>query len=49
MRPEEVTLLKQWIARSDDDLKLAQLALESAPPVAWGAAFHAQQAVEKLL
>jgi HEPN domain-containing protein len=49
MRPEEAALLRQWVARSDDDLRMAQLALNSIPPVAWGAAFHAQQAVEKLL
>lgn len=48
MSPED-ELLGEWLARADDDLRLAELALEDTPPVCWGAAFHAQQAAEKLL
>ena len=47
--PPEDELVAQWLARADDDLRLAELALSASPPVCWGAAFHAQQAVEKLL
>lgn len=42
-------LIEQWLAKADDDLRMAKLALSDSPPVLWGAAFHAQQAVEKLL
>ena len=38
-----------WLARADDDLRLAMLGLTARPPVHWGVAFHAQQAAEKLL
>ena len=48
MQPQ-IELVIQWLRRADDDLKMAELALESHPPVCWGAAFHAQQATEKLL
>jgi HEPN domain-containing protein len=44
----EDELLAQWLARADDGLRLAELALSAGPPVPWGAAFHAQQAVEEL-
>ena len=47
--PPEDELVSQWLSRADDDLRLADLALGASPPVCWGAAFHAQQAVEKLL
>ncbi len=48
MQPQ-IELVVQWLRRADDDLKMAELALGSRPPVCWGAAFHAQQATEKLL
>ena len=48
MHPERELLL-EWLARADDDLRMAELALGDTPPVCWGAAFHAQQAAEKLL
>ena len=47
--PAEHELVLEWLARADDDLRLAELALNSSPPILWGAAFHAQQTVEKLL
>jgi len=47
--PPEDELLVQWLARADDDLRLAELALNASPPVCWSAAFHAQQGAEKLL
>ena len=43
--PPEDELVAQWLARADDDLRLAELALGADPPVCWGATFHAQQAV----
>ena len=48
MKPE-IELIAQWLAKADDDLHIAELALNSAEPVYWAAAFHAQQAAEKLL
>jgi len=48
MQPR-IELVAQWLRRADDDLRMAELALECHPPVCWGAAFHAQQAAEKLL
>lgn len=42
-------LILQWLSRAEDDLKVAELAFNDAEPVLWGAAFHAQQAVEKFL
>lgn len=47
--PPEDELVSEWVRRADDDLALADLALDASPPVPWGAAFHAQQAAEKLL
>jgi len=48
MAPES-DLVKEWLAKADDDLRLADLAISADPPVCWGAAFHAEQAAEKLL
>lgn len=48
MTPES-ELVKDWLSRADDDLRMAELAISASPPVCWGAAFHAQQAAEKLL
>jgi len=47
--PPEAELVAQWLARADDDLRMAELAMNDRPPVLWGAAFHSQQAAEKLL
>ena len=40
---------REWLARSDLDLRLAERALGIPPALAAGAAYHAQQAVEKAL
>ena len=48
MQPTD-ELIQQWLSKADDDLRLAELALGTDPPVCWGAAFHAEQAAEKLL
>ena len=42
-------LVLEWLGKADDDLRLGDMALAARPAVAWGAAFHAQQAAEKLL
>ena len=44
--PEE---LKCWVQKADRDRRMAELALAESPPITDGAAFHVQQAVEKLL
>jgi HEPN domain-containing protein len=48
MQPK-TELIAEWLAKADDDLRMAGLALDASPPVSWGAAFHAEQAAEKLL
>jgi HEPN domain-containing protein len=48
MQPRD-ELVSLWLDRADDDLRLAELAISANPPLGWGAAFHAQQAAEKLL
>ena len=45
---EEDKLVAQWLARAADDLEAAERAL-AKDPLCWVAAFHAQQAAEKLL
>ena len=47
--PPEIELVKEWPSKAHDDLRLAELAASAKPPVCWGAAFHAEQAAEKLL
>jgi len=42
-------LVRQWLRLAEGDMRLAELALSADPPISWGAAFHAQQAPEKLL
>lgn len=39
MQPK-TELIAQWLAKADDDLRMAGLALDAKPPVSWGAAFH---------
>lgn len=48
MRPEALREAHEWLVRADTDLRLGERALE-APPIASGAAYHAQQAAEKAL
>ena len=42
-------LVKQFLMRADDDLRVSELILKDSDPVFWGAAFHAQQCAEKAL
>jgi HEPN domain-containing protein len=46
--PGEDRLIAEWLAKAADDLEAAGRALRPEP-VCWVAAFHAQQAAEKLL
>jgi HEPN domain-containing protein len=44
-RWSEVT---RWLVFVDDDLRTAEILVKSSPPLLLGAAFHCQQAVEKM-
>jgi len=45
----EASEVKRWIEKAAHDARTSELALSESPPIADVAAFHAQQAVEKLL
>jgi HEPN domain-containing protein len=47
--PPEWTEVKEWLRKADHDRRMAEVALAQTPPITDGAAFHCQQAVEKLL
>jgi len=49
MQPTAVQDAREWLARSDEDLRVAQLLLAATPPHLGTAAYHAQQAAEKAL
>ncbi|MCL5107599.1 MAG: HEPN domain-containing protein, partial [Chloroflexi bacterium] len=40
---------REWLGRSQSDLRAAQIDLAAAPPLVEDALFHCQQAVEKAL
>jgi HEPN domain-containing protein len=40
---------KAWLATADDDLRAVRLCLDARPPVLGVAAYHCQQAAEKLI
>ncbi len=48
MPPEEEEV-KLWLAKADRDRRMAEAGLAQTPPITDGAAFHAQQVVEKTL
>ena len=48
MPPKTETVIR-WLSKARDDLRTAETMLDAKPPVCWVAAFHAQQAAEKLL
>ncbi len=48
MSPETAEV-KRWLEKADHDRRAAPLALAGEPPITDVAAFHCQQAVEKLL
>ena len=49
MQPSAIREAREWLERADLDLRLAERALQVPPPLAGGAAYHAQQAAEKAL
>jgi HEPN domain-containing protein len=49
MRPEALAEAREWLARANLDILLAERALSSPPELPGGAAYHAQQAAEKAL
>jgi HEPN domain-containing protein len=49
MRPEALREAREWLARADRDLQVADRALHVLPPLADAGAYHAQQAGEKSL
>lgn len=46
--PEQWELALEWLARADGDVRIAEVLLLETPDLVWGAAFHCQQALEKL-
>ncbi len=47
--PPEIAELRRWIEKADHDLQTAEVALGLSRPITDTAAFHCQQAAEKLL
>ena len=49
--PEEVKkeIVRQWLAKAEQDMKAAEALLFAEPPFLYPACFHAQQAAEKYL
>ena len=49
--PEEVksALVRQWLARAEEDMAAARVLLSQEKPILSASAFHAQQAAEKYL
>jgi HEPN domain-containing protein len=46
--PEQWEVALEWLRYADDDLRIAEVLLVNAPELPWGAAFHCQQALEKM-
>ncbi|MFQ5806078.1 MAG: HEPN domain-containing protein [Phycisphaerae bacterium] len=47
--PPDVASVRSWLAKADHERRRAEAALAQTPPITDTAAFHCQQAVEKLL
>ncbi|MBI5762069.1 MAG: HEPN domain-containing protein [Planctomycetes bacterium] len=47
--PELIAETSAWLAKADQDLRMASLAADTQPPMYGQAAYHAQQATEKTL
>jgi hypothetical protein len=49
--PEEVkmAMVRQWLAKADQDMRACEALLAAKPPFLYPACFHAQQAAEKCL
>jgi len=46
--PVKTEDVKAWLGKVVQDLRIAELCLEAAPPLIEGSLFHSQQAVEKI-
>ena len=47
--PPEAAEVRQWLRKAVNDQRAARAALDQDPPITDVAAFHCQQAAEKLL
>lgn len=47
--PPEAAEVRRWLTKADNDVRAAQAALSLTPAITDVAAFHCQQAVEKML
>ncbi len=47
--PPDLTEVSEWLRKADHDRRMADLGLAQSPAITDGAAFHCQQAAEKLL
>jgi HEPN domain-containing protein len=47
--PPELTEVREWVRKAGQDRRMAEAGLAQQPPITDAAAFHCQQAVEKLL
>ena len=46
--PRRWKVVLEWLDRADGDLRIAEILFSEAPDLPWGAAFHCQQALEKM-
>lgn len=42
-------VLREWLQKANDDLRIARLSLKGKKKIYWAACFHAQQSAEKYL
>lgn len=49
MLPEKIEVLREWLQKSEQDLRAAEYLLQAKPPFTESACFHAQQCAEKVL
>src|SRR5438045_4656429 len=46
--PRQWEVALEWLDRADEDIRIVEVLLAKAPDLPWGAAFHCQQALEKM-
>ena len=46
--PRQWQVALEWLERADGDIRVVEVLLAKAPDLPWGAAFHCQQALEKM-
>jgi HEPN domain-containing protein len=47
--PRAAQEAREWLARAEEDLRVAELTLRASPPLLGSSAYHSQQAAEKAL